>query len=251
MNIFNFFGKKSDEMTPDEKRNKAILTFSGYAVFFILILLLGYFGNNKNSNNDNYQSTDDLKVKYEEIQNNNFDSNITIIADADILLVSIRRESKDKEIITKKYRDQVNYYFRQDNAFYEVNQEFTNYSIKKDLNIYNNYDETFLDLDNIMKVINNETAIYLAEEKSKIARYKVNETKVLSVYNSINNTQFMTNEDFDVIIDVHFNDHIVKIELELTNVYNIVNETDYENINYTMTFNDINNITLPDVNLIQ
>lgn len=254
-NIFNFFGKKPEEMTQEERRNKSILTLLGYGVVFTLIIIIGYMGNTQNNNNNNNGNNnkykDELIQKYEEIQKNNFDCNISIIADADILLVAERRENEEEELIVKKYRDQINYYYRQGNIFYEANQEFNQFSSKENLDIYNGYDTTFLNIDNIIEIIKENDKIYLTEENHSIARYKVDDNKVLKTYNTINNTNYITNKDFDLIVDVHFNEYIEKIEIELTELYNVIKGTNYENVTYTMSFNDINNITLPDIDLIQ
>ena len=47
-NIFNFIGKSKEELTPEERKSKAILTLSGYAVLFLAIVIMGYFVNRNN-----------------------------------------------------------------------------------------------------------------------------------------------------------------------------------------------------------
>lgn len=248
--LFNFLGKKPDEMTQEERRNKSILTLSAYGLFFILILVMAYLSNTQNQNNNGNKTknnyTDELSQKYEEIQKNNFDSNISIIADADILLVSVRRESKDKELISKKYRDEVKYYFRQGNIFYEADKELKNFELKENVDIYNGYDTTFLNIDNILEMIKSINKLYLSEEYHSIARYKVDHNKVLEVYNKFNNTHYMSNKDFNVVVDVHYNESIEKIELDLTNLYNVIKDG-YEKVIYSIEFDDINKIILPDL----
>lgn len=250
--FFNFLGKKQDEMTQEERRNKSILTLLGYGIFFALIIVIGYIGNTQNqgNNNDNNKNKDELLQKYEEIQKNNFDCNISIIADADILLVSARRENKEKEAIVKKYREEISYYYRQDNIFYETNQEFNKFDIKENLDIYNGYDTTFLNIDNIVEMLKTGNKIYLTEENHSIARYKIDDNEVLKVYNSVNNTNYITNKDFDVIVNVHFRENIEKIEIKLTGLYNVI-KGNYENVVYTIEYNDINNITLPNIEILQ
>lgn len=249
--LFNFFGKKKELLTPEEKRNKAIVSLGIYGLFFLFFIVLALIGDNtaKENGEKNNNINTQILEKYEVLKNNNFDSKITLIADSDILLVNLRRESDTREIITKKHRDEIKYYYRNENIYYETDQDFTAVGISENIRIYNEYDETFLSINNIFEFIKDNASIELAEEEYNIVRYKIDAIKMLDIYNDINNTQFATDESFEVVIDIYYNLEIEKIDLNLTKIYNIIKGTSYDKVSYTLEFNDISNINLPNINI--
>ncbi len=245
--LFNFIGKPKDQLTPEEKKNKAVMTLVGYAVLFLVVMVMGYFVNNEDLNNQNTDNDTLIIEKLEVLKDNNFKTHISLVKDADILLLNIERESLNKELIEKKYRDNVNYYYYNEGIYYEVNDVHTAYIKKDNVNIYNDYDQTFLSIENIIKLLTDETYTTVNEEDYKIARYTIKDTKFLEVYNSINETEY-TNEDyFEVIVDVQYYENIEKVIMNLTDFYSSINTVEYDNVTYSMTFEDINDVNIENI----
>lgn len=253
--FFNSLGKKKEDLTDEERKSRALLTLGGYGIVFVLIIIIGFIGSlddkntNNNYNNLNNQSTTTLTERYEALKENNFDSDISLIKDTDILLIGVRRENINKELIMKRYKDQTNYYYTEDNTFYEINQELTEINKIDEISIYNDFDTTFLNIENILALVKDESNITLTEENYYIERYKIDETKALNIYNTANSTAIITDKDFTITVDIHYNENIEKIVMDLTDIYNVIKGTAYTNVSYSMTFSDINNITIPDLKL--
>ncbi len=250
-NIKNIFKREKKVLTDEEKRKKAIITLLAYVAFFVFVMLFSMLSkgpDNTNSNNKPVDTVEDISLLYEEIKNNNFEGEINITGDSDIILVRFQRDSLDKELISKTYREKVSNYLRIGNNHYEINLDEGKYSKKENIKIYNNYDTTFLNVVNVLKLIEGIQKTDLKEESYNIARYKLSLIKALEVYNEINGTNYSIEADEEYIIDVNYSSDIEKIIIDMTKIHNIVKNTTYNKLTYTITFSSIGKVDLSTIN---
>lgn len=247
-NIFNF-KKNQEELSDEEKRKKALTTLLIYGAFFALIIVFSLISPKDNSNNQKQiiDKKEDMSSLYESISKDNFDGQISIIGDADIILVDIFRDNIDKELLSKTYREKVYNYLRIGNNYYEVNLDNKTYKKENNIKIYNNYDTTFLNISNILKLIDGIEKTDIQEESYNIARYKTNLSKALNIYNEINKTNYTAEEDSEIIIDINYSENIEKIIIDMTKIHNIIKKTTYNKLMYTITFNSIGEIDLSSI----
>lgn len=247
--VFSNWKNKKEEKSPEDRKKRAIIELSIYAGLFIIIIIFSQFNSNKNiQNNNNINNNITMESRYEEISKNNFDSKITISNNIEELTIELRRESDKKEIISKTYNDKTENYVFIEDIYYKLDLEKSNIETIDNPNIYNGYDITFLNILNIIELINTTDKIDLKEESYLIARYKVDLTDVLNLYNNINKTDYITLEESQIIINVNYNNSIEAINLELTNFYNIIKPNTYTEIKYNLSFNNIGLIDLSDLN---
>lgn len=235
----------------DPEKSKKENTF--YVIAFVVImaaaLILKFTENkeeNKNDNNTNTPeevSTNENKEFLSDIEKNNFDADLTIIADSDLLNLLIRRESLTKELISKTYRgENLVYYVNGDKVYKNLNGAFT---IDTNSNIYNNYDTTFLNMSNIQDLIDNHTyEVDLKEENYNIKRYKIEASRVIDIYNKYNDTKVKRRVSGEVILDINYTeDELLGLKLDLTNLYENL-EYDYRKVVYTYEFDNFGKIDI-------
>lgn len=249
--LFNFFGKSKSELSPEERKNRAIVTFIGYGLLFLIIVIMGYFVNDQDLKTQalNSQTSSLLNEKFENLKKNNYNVNMVLMADTDVLILNIERESLTKELIERKYIDDINYYYYDNNNYYEVNAVHTAYNKIDTINVYNDFDQTFLNIDNIVKFIEDEDFVIIHEEDYTIARYKIDDTKLLSIYNEINNTQIENEDSFEIKIDIQYNTDIEKIVLDLTDFFNLNSSYSYDIVSYNMSFDKVGYVEIKNINI--
>lgn len=244
MKIDNF---KTKTLSEDEKIKRDKFKLLLYLVFFIILIIVVRISNN-NSSNKQIQSPNEEKQKdeiitlLEPLKNNNYEVNINIIVDNDLINVVKRIDGLDKEIFYIKYRGQENAYFRKQDTYYLLNNDSlieTN-EYKK---IYE-YEETFLNINNLIKLLEKGSFIDLKEESYDIRRYKVPLTETLNIYNEIHSTNEFTSLSKEIVIDIRYKTSLKGIFIDLTDFNNHIMKTEYSKITYELSFTDINNVNL-------
>ena len=241
--IFNF-NKKN--LTEEEKIKQDKLKLLLYLVFFVILIVVVRISNKNNVkvNNptDETPKVDEVISLLEPLKNNNYEVNLNIIIDNDLINIVKRMNNLDSEIFYISYRGEESAYYRYKEIYYILNnEEITKTNEYKKLF---DYDETFLDINNLIKVLEEASYIDLEEESYNIRRYKITLNDVLSIYNEINNTKEFTSLNKEIVIDVRYKNSLKGIYMNITDFNNYIEKTEYSKVTYELTFDDINNVNL-------
>lgn len=242
---------KNETKITSEEKNKKETIFYGIVFGIILILsLITKFtskdNENKNNNDNSTQSTNTIDNEdglLKSLDNNNYDADLTIIADTDLLNLLIRKESQTKELIAKTYRDENQIFYINGDKIYKYSNN--NFILDNSSNIYNRYDKTFMVMVNVNELIEKHTyEIDLKEEDYDIKRYKIEASRVIGIYNDYNKTDLNKRVSGEVILDIYYNEDTLKgMKLDLTNLYQNLNY-DYIKVIYTYEFANFNKINI-------
>lgn len=227
----------------DENKKNLIKVGVYLGALIILIVFFRLFGGNNNSSNvtNNKEVTETVKEEtilssVEKINSKYYKSKVHVVLDDDAQ--TIEYEKKDNILIgNKKYHNESINFINYNENNYTYNEEEI---IRLDNFDYFDFDKTFIDLDNFKTLIKLDSV----NNKYSFDGYEVYEftydmRDVLRVYNNINDTNYVTLEKKDITLKVYSNNN--KIEymiLDLTNVYNFINETELNEISYKLTFEE-------------
>ena len=227
----------------DENKKNLIKVGVYLGALIILIVFFRLFGGNDNSDNvsNNKKATETVKEEtilssVEKISSKYYKSKVHVVLDDDAQ--TIEYEKKDNVLIgNKKYHtESINFINYNENIYTYNEEEIT----RLDNFDYFDFDKTFIDLDNFKTLIKLDSV----NNKYSFDGYEVYEftydmRDVLRVYNNINDTNYVTLERKDITLKVYSNNN--KIEymiLDLTNVYNFINDTELNEISYKLTFEE-------------
>lgn len=246
------FLKVNKVYTPEEQAKKDKIKLLVYVAFFLILIIALRISNPKSytnapiKNEDNTNNKTDQVIKLlDKFKDNNYEININIVKDKDMINVVKRIQDKDTEIFYIKYRGNENMYFRHKENYFIVNGESVTKTTKYD-KIFE-YDETFLDMNNLIKLLENNNKNFkdLTEEKYLIRRYKVPLTEVLKTYNEIHGTEEFTSLIKEVAIDIRYkSNELVGIYLNMVYLNNYLKEANDTVFTYDLTFTDIGTINL-------
>ncbi len=254
--MINIF-KKSKE-TGEKKEVDRTLIF--YGIVFALILVLSLTSRLLKNNEKPVENTPpvntvekDNKIDIEEmvkvLENNNFDMELSIIADTDILNVIKRKENINKELVSVTCRDETKNYYRNNYDIYLIEEE--SYSLTNNVKFYNDYDDTFISITNILKLIDvSNDSLDLKEENYDIKRYKVSVEDTLKIYNNYKGLNIDKKYNGEDKVDINYKDEkLLGITLDLTSFYKNVN-SDYRSIKYYFTFDNIGSADISEISNI-
>lgn len=238
---------KQKNLTEEDKIKRDKLKLLLYLVFFIVLIIVVRISNNNNNNKTTQTpkeetTKDEIITLLEPLKDNNYEVNINLIVDNDLINIVKRMDGVGREIFYIKYRGEENVYFRNKDSYYLLNNDSlieTN-EYKK---IYE-YEETFLDINNLIKLLKKGSFIDLKEESYDIRRYKIPLTEVLNIYNEIHNTNEFTSLSKEIVIDVRYKTSLKGIFIDLTDFNNYIMKTEYGKVTYELTFTDINKVDL-------
>ena len=192
--------KKSDNNI--EKNDSSFETNKSlifYGIAFIILVLISIIFNYLNNasidakkemakENRNITSSEETNINelINALKNNNYDLELSINTESDILNLIIRRENVNRELISVTYRENISNYYRNNHDIYLLQNN--DYRIQNNVNFYNGYDETFTIINNILKLIEeSKNLITLEEENYKINRYKIDVQEVLEILQPVYN----------------------------------------------------------------
>ena len=241
--------------TEDEKLQNDKKKLIIYVVVFAVLIIFMRFTNNANpsntnsNNNTNNQSEvkDNVLELLTELKNNNYEMNLSIIVDTDLVNIIKRIQDKDTEIYYITYRGNESTYFRHKDNYFTINGETIERS-NSYTKIYE-YDETFLDMKNLITLLedNSISAITLQEEKYNIKRYKIPLNNVLTDYNKIHNTNEFTSLNKEISIDIRYKTSLTGIFMNMTHYNNYLLDSNYTTFTYEISFTDINKVDLSSI----
>ena len=243
--------KKNDNMTDIEKedynRKMNIIKLIGCVIFIaVMIVYVNLMPKNNaisNNNNDiDTIETDNIIAELSEIKEN-YKQKVTISKDLEDLVVErevLGSNEAGRQLVNNKETNYILY----DNVYYIITEEVP---IKKDetFDPYLGNDTTFININNLLELINTtkETA-QLSEENYKIKRYKISLSDLIVIYNKVNNAEISLKENKKLDLNINYNQNIESIELDLTELFNLISEKKYREVIYKIEYSNIEEIDL-------
>lgn len=204
-----------------EKKILKIILYVGF--LFILIIISKLVSNQSTNNNNKSNKTFTNKLK----EFSNYESTVHLVLDGDAVTLKYEK-IKNAEMGSRIYHDETKNYLKYNNNYYEVNgTEF----IKLDEFNKLIYDDTFIDINNIIKILD------LKEIKSNNL-YDLKD--ILNIYNEVKNTSYFDINNKKITMNYEENNNVININLDLTNLYNLVNNKEESSVIYNISFKKIN-----------
>lgn len=243
--------KKNENMNETEKKDyenkKNIIKLAGCILFIIIMIIYvnvmpKNYSNNKGQNNTNTIEENTILNELSNIKDN-YKQKITISKDLEELAIE-REVLGNNEAGRQTIDDKETNYIFYENEYYIITEEVP---IKKDetFDPYLNNDITFINIENIIELINlSKESIDLAEENYKIKRYKISLSDLIVIYNKVNNAEISLKENKEINLNINYNENIESIEIDLTELFNLIYEEDYKQVIYKIEYSDIEKIEL-------
>lgn len=204
-----------------EKKILKIILYVGF--LFILIIISKLLSNQSTNNNNKSNKTFTNKLK----EFSNYESTVHLVLDGDAVTLKYEK-IKNAEMGSRIYHDETKNYLKYNNNYYEVNgTEF----IKLDEFNKLVYDDTFIDINNIIKILD------LKEIKSNNL-YDLKD--ILNIYNEVKNTSYFDINNKKITMNYEEDNNVININLDLTNLYNLVNNKEESSVIYKISFKEIN-----------
>lgn len=204
-------------------------------IFALAIILIIFDRNdNKNSfNNGSSKETNKLSL-YEEIDEDYYKASIYYYTDDDALTLNYEK-SDDILIGSKKYHSTIIDFIYYNNKYYDYKD--TLFSAINDFD-YFDFDKTFIDLKNIKKLLNKPYEIRETNQE-KTLKFKLKD--VLILYNEINDTNYIDLDDEKVSLKTYYDNNVLDyILLDITSLYNKINNSDKDFVVYKLKFSKLN-----------
>jgi len=228
------------------ENQKNLIYLIGYGALILIALIYVNLAPNSGEKKENYKENTNevveinIKEELEQIKDN-YSHKITIkdgiskyIVERDI------QDQKEIGLITTE-EEQTNYIYIDD---YYIIKDETNI-IKEEVNVFRDYDGTFAKAENILAILNKaKEEIDLEEEKYKIKRYKISLSEFVTTYNQINKTDYRTDYNDVIIVNINYNEKIESINMDLTTFYNNILNLQKNEIIYTIEFSNIGKVDL-------
>lgn len=249
-----FKNKKNEEVEPVNKNiERENRTTYFYAIIFLIILLFALISKSVSKgedkpvtpSNDEINNVEEKSSLLDVLKENNFDMKLLVFANNNITEYLIRRESENKELIYKSYNDKGNVYYKNDGTLYELSNGKATIT---NVNIFDDVTKTFLDINNINKLIANKTyELDLTEEEYDIKRYKIEVSRVITIFNEYNRKDIKKSVSGESILDINYSKNELKaIKLDLTSLYKNLNYDD-EKVIYYYEFSNYNEIDISSI----
>ncbi len=216
--------------------NFKLVIYLGIFLVAIILARTGLKGTSptKRVEKQNVSTNKKVSEYLDKINSNYYSVNTKITLDGDAL--SLNYEIADNlEMGIKKFHGTTTEYILYNNNFYELKEsEITplNNFIKYD------YDDTFTKLDNL-KLLSNIDASTRSYKNDNydVLEYTYNLKDVLTLYNAINSVTYLTTNNETITLTSYIqNDTLSYIELNLTSLYNLINESNpQEKVIYTLS----------------
>ncbi len=204
-----------------EKKILKIILYVGF--LFILIIISKLVSNQSTNNNNKSNKTFTNKLK----EFSNYESTVHLVLDGDAVTLKYEK-IKNAEMGSRIYHDETKNYLKYNNNYYEVNgTEF----IKLDEFNKLVYDDTFIDINNIIKILD------LKEIKSNNL-YDLKD--ILNIYNEVKNTSYFDINNKKITMNYEEDNNVININLDLTNLYNLVNNKEESSVIYKISFKEMN-----------
>jgi len=215
---------------------KIIICIVVFIIGIIIVRLSSYNTNKKNTENKKEQTKIEDKIK--NMNELYYSSKVYLTLDDDAITLNYEKIN-DIEVGTKKYHRITTEYTKYNDKYYSFNDGiFTP--------IYNftdfEYDKTFIKLENIKKLLDlGEITEYKNNSYENYITRKIDLKDALKIYNEYNGREVMLYTEGYIYITIYYkeeNNDLNYIELNLTDLHNILNKTKEEKVLYKITFKE-------------
>lgn len=217
-----------------KEEQKNLLKIIGYIGFFVILIYIARMSlykteiiKEENNGVSYIKSIIDMSEDF-------YKMNIHYVMDDDAITLDF--EKQNDILIGEKYYHKVvdkfvnynNKYYVLDNDNFVENVSFDSFP----------YDKTFIDFKNLKELINTKTINIIKKDNEVIYKYNLND--FLTTYNKINKTNYYTLEDKNVNIVFTFNNEKINdISIDVTPIYNLINNTEYKMIQYKILVEEV------------
>lgn len=242
------FKKEKKEQTPatEEDKDKSMIFYGVIFIVILVVALITRFAPKDESeeNNQNNNIPQQENISFESIKNNNYDEEIYIITNNDLLNLAIRRENSNKEAISKTYNKEENNYYRTNFDIYHLEGP-GKINIVNNIKFYEDFDETFLNISNIESLLNNPE-IKFSENGYKVYRYLLDMKDIINIYNKYNNTDLKNDLTEKALLELRIKEgESIFYNIDLTHLYKLLGK-DYRYVRYEVKYENFGNISLKD-----
>lgn len=217
-----------------KEEQKNLLKIIGYIGFFVILIYIARMSlykteiiKEENNGVSYIKSIIDMSEDF-------YKMNIHYVMDDDAITLDF--EKQNDILIGEKYYHKVvdkfvnynNKYYVLDNDNFVENVSFDSFP----------YDKTFIDFKNLKELINTKTINIIKKDNEVTYKYNLND--FLTTYNKINKTNYYTLEDKNVNIVFTFNNEKINdISIDVTPIYNLINNTEYKMIQYKILVEEV------------
>ena len=172
--------------------------------------------------------------KIKEINDNYYTSKIHLILDDDAISLEYEK-SANLEMGIKNYHKQKTEYIKKENDYYTFNNgEFTKLNNFKEFD----YDRTFSEIKNIKKLLEiNDSYTSYTSQNLNVLKKEINTKEALKIYNEHNNTDLIKYDEGVIYLEIYYKGETINhIKLNITDLYNFLNDESQEKVEYILTF---------------
>lgn len=206
-----------------KEKEKNILKIILYVGFLFILIIVSKLVSNQSTNNENNTN----KIYNNKLKEfSNYESQVHLVLDGDAVTLKYEK-IRNAEMGSRIYHNDTKNYLRYNNCYYEVNgTEFT----KLDEFSRLIYDDTFIDINNIIKILD-------LKEINSSNEYDLKD--ILNIYNEVNSTSYFDINNKKITLDYKEDGAVISIILDLTNLYNLVNKKEESSVIYNLSFKEI------------
>ena len=222
-----------------DENKKDLIKIGLYGGFFLVVILFAVISNrtgnkSNNVNNSNNKHDNSIVKQISNIDDNYFSSKVHLIMDDDAVSLEYQHIG-EVEIGVKKYHSENIEYTKYNDVYYKL--EGNNF-VRLSNFIDFDYDKTFMDIENIKKLLelDSQNSSYISNDFN-VLRLNFSVNDVIKIYNDYNDTNVIKYSDGVVILDVYYkDDNFSYLEMNVTDLYNLVNDKSLENVIYKLEF---------------
>ena len=231
--------KRRKDMTPEERKNRAIVILVAYGIFFLVLVILMFTGKDDNNKQNTNKLNDNLYPISKRFDNFISDDNYKYEFNINNVLTIKGEKVEYEQIGVKTYNNiETSYYIKRRN--YYLNTTGT-YEKVKDLNLFETFDDTFIDTSQISKILRNSDKLDSEENADEYIQYfEISVSELLEYYNEINNTKFKDETNSYVEGSFAYDGKQIEITFNFTNLYTIINPNISAEMIYTLKYYDKN-----------
>lgn len=219
-----------------EEQRKRVIKISVYLGLFVLAFIILKLNSLTNNNTEEKKQEEKNTIEVvdfiKNLDENNYEENIYLTLDDDAITLNFQK-SNDIYIGVKKYHGENITYIKKENIYYSLNQDDKTLNQMNDF-VEFNYDKTFTDISIIKKLLEKDIT---PTHTNNVVSYKYNIKDILPIYNSYNYTTLIDIGSGYITLDIHHENNILNyILIDITTLYNKINNKEYDQVLYKLTF---------------
>lgn len=237
--------KRFEKLSEEERKNVSIIILIIYGILFIVFfsIIFTHQEHQKNNTTNAYKALEKAKNPfYKEFNDLVKTNNYKYEFNLNNTLTLTGEKDGSKEHIVKLYNGVENEYLINENYYLE--KIYENYTEVTDVNLTEDLDDIPLNTKFIYNLLlSSSVTDDTTENNIRKITSKVKVKKVLEYYNDLKYTNYETENSDTVYIIVKIKKGDFLIDLKLTPLYKVINNTDI-NVDYKLKFYDKNKVKI-------